>query len=191
MYYLFDELSHENIRVCYNLFVEHHGKSSRDQHFSVLSMFLKKENFCRKLISSQDIVTAINNQQNLSNQQREKHGLEPIVTIPLVHRYKNDKVINIKIVQNLKSYYNFFVDKNFSLCSVVISDLREPINIPFQNKQCLAIAKKKNQPEIENMIESSTVNFKAIESKHENIKNLIRLKEDYFKKNAGKSNSTK
>ena len=139
MYYLFDDLSHEKIRVCYNMFVEHHGKSSRDQHFSILSMFLKQESFLRKLTSSNDIVSAINNQQQLSNKQREKLGLESIVTIPLVHRYKNDKHTNLKIIQNLKSYYNFFSNKNFILSSVVITDLLDPIIIPFTNKQCVVL----------------------------------------------------
>ena len=37
------------------------------------------------------------------------------------------------------------------------------------------------------IIEPCSVNFKAIESKHQNIKNLLHFKEDFFKKASEKS----
>ena len=110
-------------------------------------MYLKVENFTKKLTSSQDVVDAINNQQAISNNERERNGLDSIETIPIIHTFLNQMLINTLVVDNLRCYYNFFTDKNFKLSSVVISDLREPIQIPYEILENVqANKKKKNKP---------------------------------------------
>jgi hypothetical protein len=51
-----------------NFFCEKHGKNSRDTHFSQVSKFLQFESFAKKILSSKDLVDAINNRQNCANE---------------------------------------------------------------------------------------------------------------------------
>ena len=106
-------------------------------------MYLKVENFTKKLTSSQDVVDAINNQQAISNNERERNGLVSIETIPIIHTFLNQMLINTLVVDNLRCYYNFFTDKFFKLSSVVISDLKEPIQIPYEILENVQANKKK------------------------------------------------
>ena len=50
--YFMNQLSQEKISVSFNFFGDKHGKNSRDQHFSVVSNFLKYESFEKQLTST-------------------------------------------------------------------------------------------------------------------------------------------
>jgi hypothetical protein len=144
---------------------------------------LKVENFTKKLTSSQDVVDAINNQQAISNNERERNGLDSIETIPIIHTFLNQMLINTLVVDNLRCYYNFFTDKFFKLSSVVISDLKEPIQIPYEILENVQANKNKKKTSlVENKVVAEIITTEFLASKHLKIKNLLNLKEEYFKK---------
>jgi hypothetical protein len=152
------------------------------KHFSRLTMFLKVENFTKKLASNQDVVDAINKQQSFSNNERIKNGLEPIETIPIIHNFLNQNFVNELVVDHLKCFYNFFTDKNFILNSVIVSDLKESIQIPFKAFENVPAKSKKikNQSLIENPIIDEQISTQFLKKKHLMIKNMIDLKTGYF-----------
>ncbi len=144
---------------------------------------MKVENFTKKLTSSQDVVDAINNQQAISNNERERNGLDSIETIPIIHTFLNQMLINTLVVDNLRCYYNFFTDKFFKLSSVVISDLKEPIQIPYEILENVQANKNKKKTSlVENKVVAEIITTEFLASKHLKIKNLLNLKEEYFKK---------
>jgi hypothetical protein len=148
-----------------------------------VSLFLKIANYKVKLTSSQDIVDAIKNQQTLSNLERAKNGNEPIDTIPIVHNFINDKLVNRLIVDHLRSYYNFFTDKDFELSSVIISDLRESFKIPNKSYEMVhAKTSKKSATLVEQPIVTEEFKSEFLKLKQTQINNLIALKAEYFKK---------
>ena len=75
-------------KVSFNLFGEKHGKSSRDQHFSVLSVFLKNAQYTKQLTCTQDVIEALEIEQAKSNVNRDKLCLKPIKSIFLGKIYK-------------------------------------------------------------------------------------------------------
>ena len=145
---------------------------------------MKVENYTKKLISSQDVVDAINNQQRCSNNERMKNGLEEIETIPVIHNYLNQNFVNELVVDNLRCYYNFFTDKYYNLSSVIISDLKVSIKVPHQIFENVHAIKRKNA-KIATLIENPVIDEKSstefLEAKHLKMKKLIDLKENYFK----------
>ena len=62
------------------MFCEKHGKSSRDQHFSVLTTFLKTAHITKQLKSTQDVIDALRIEQEKSNKQRLVMGLKAVNT---------------------------------------------------------------------------------------------------------------
>ncbi|CAF1001538.1 unnamed protein product [Brachionus calyciflorus] len=134
LHYLFNELANEEIIVQYNIFAEKHGKSSRDQHFSVISNFIRQESFIRKLSCSQDIVDAIHKHQLLSNKNRENKKLDLIETYAFIIEPSSQKKGNIRCIENINNYYNFFNDQEFIFKSTIISDLKKEIIIQFSDK---------------------------------------------------------
>ncbi len=62
------------ISVNLNFFVEKHGKNSRDSHFSCVSSFIKSQSLIKRLETSSDVVDAIQNGQNKSNENRILRG---------------------------------------------------------------------------------------------------------------------
>ena len=140
IHFLFYELALEGVSVKYNLFAEKHGKNSRDQHFSVISNFIKQESFVKKLCSSLDIVDAIRKHQDLSNIGRK----EQIITEAYVFEKIEQKESNIRNIENLKSYYNFLNDKDFKLKSTVISDLKLEVPVAFSDE----IKKNENKKDV-------------------------------------------
>lgn len=131
------------------------------------------------------MVDAINKQQKFSNNERIKNGLEEIETIPIIHNFLNQSFVNELVVNHLRCYYNFFTDKNFKLSSVIISDLKESIQIPFKTSENVP-AKKGRKPKTATLIEYPIIDEKIttifLEDKHIKIKNLINLKEEYFRR---------
>ncbi len=144
---------------------------------------MKVENYTKKLISSQDVVDAINNQQRFSNNERMKNGLEEIDTIPVIHNYLNQNFVNELVVDNLRCYYNFFTDKHYNLSSVIISDLKVSIKVPHQIFENVHAIKRKNA-KIATLIEYPVIDEKSstefLEAKHLKMKKLIDLRENYF-----------
>jgi hypothetical protein len=71
--YIFSS-SEDYLIVSVNFFGEKHGKNGRDTHFSQISKFIKAESLLTHLISSQDVVNAINKRTKLTNDYREFKG---------------------------------------------------------------------------------------------------------------------
>jgi hypothetical protein len=63
-----------------NYFGDKHGKSSRDQHFSILTTFLKNAHITKQLKSTRDVIEALEIEQMKSNETRKDLGLEKIQT---------------------------------------------------------------------------------------------------------------
>lgn len=129
------------------------------------------------------MVDAINNQQAISNIERIKAGLKPIITIPLIHNFVNDSVVDLLVVDQLRSYYNFFTNENFELKSTIVSDLKASVKIPSKMLLQVSQTKKKKDSSLnENIILTEKIKTEFLEAKHKRIKNIIDLKENFFKK---------
>jgi hypothetical protein len=133
MHYLFVELANFEINVSFNLFCEKHGKSARDQHFSCVSQFLYRESMVSQIKSSQEIVLAIEKQQQIANTFSSKiNDLKKASTLPIkivntkafvIPRYSENEYLSATLtVKGLKKYYNFFNDDNFQLRTHLMSD---------------------------------------------------------------------
>lgn len=83
-YYYFNELANHGIEVNLNFFGEKHGKFLRDQHFSIIAHYLKKESLKRKIENSTDIATIIMQSQQESNINRVKSEKKEIETFAFV-----------------------------------------------------------------------------------------------------------
>ena len=134
MHYLFKELAETKIQVCYNLFAECHGKSSRDQHFSSIGFFIKDASNTKKLSTTSDVISAIHEGQKTANLWREKLEKDPITTLAFEYRPNIFKHIsNFRTVKNLQTYYNFYTDANFKLFSLIYSDSVEQFEINYKD----------------------------------------------------------
>ena len=144
---------------------------------------MKIANYKIKLTSSQDVVDAISNQQAFSNKDRVKSGNEPIETIPIVHNFINEKLVNRLVVDNLRCYYNFFTNKDFELSSVIISDLKESFKIPHKlYEQVPGKSTKKSSILAEKPIVTEDFKLEFLKEKHSHINNMLTLKGEYFKR---------
>ena len=72
--FLMKELSQSQIHVNLNFFAESHGKNSRDQHFSNISKFIVQAEYKKRLLGTQDVITAILEGQEKANMFRKKQG---------------------------------------------------------------------------------------------------------------------
>ena len=68
-------------KVELNWFGEKHGKSSRDQHFSIISVFLKNAEMTKQLKSTNDVIIALKHEQEKSNEIRLSNKLDKIQSI--------------------------------------------------------------------------------------------------------------
>lgn len=133
LHYLFKELADLEIKVSLNYFCEKHGKNSRDQHFSLISHFLKEESMTKKLTSSQDICDAINKGQLRKNLQNERLSSLQKNTSKTIYKsiktrsfvipqHENEVRISQLIIKDLRSRYNYFTDDTFLLKTNLMSD---------------------------------------------------------------------
>ena len=109
VYFLFDELSKkEKLHINLNFFAERHGKNSRDQHFSVISSYVRLESFKEKITSSQHLVDTINKRQSESNKLRKSAKMDEIESYAYVLRSitEQDELNYLRRVDSLKLYYN-------------------------------------------------------------------------------------
>ena len=131
--FLFDDLKKkEKINVNLNFFAEKHGKNSRDQHFSVISNYVRLESFKQKITCTQILVDVLNRCQNDSNIIRKNAKHAEIESFAYVLKSSTEKDFNtLRKVDNLKLYYNFssyIINENIYLSTQTFS----PIFIPFQ-----------------------------------------------------------
>ncbi len=177
IYYLFVELAIDKIQVSYNLFAECHGKSSRDQHFSVIGFFIKEAMFNKKLTSTNDVIAAIESGQVKSNINRSDKKLKPIQTIALEHRPEitilNEKQC-VRKIMSLKTYYNFFNDDQFMMYSTIFSDLTKKIQIEYKDMTIIRKAEDitgKNKAEV--IVEDINADLEALIVKRDRISNIL------------------
>ncbi len=127
----------------------------------------------RKLSSSQDIVDAILKQQNLANEQRVIRNEEPIRTIPLIHRYTNEKIIKQRVIKDLKCYYHLYTNNEYKLCSTVFYGSSEKSFLVNSKYKVLEARDKHNKNSDEKIIEAAVVNLDRLSLKNEKIKKLL------------------
>jgi hypothetical protein len=175
MHYCFKELLDFKIKVSLNYFCEKHGKSSRDQHFSVVSHFIRKESMIRRLTSSQDICDAIERQQAITNSKNalisrlsnkndklRRHDFKEIITKLFVIPQLPDSVLKKSLyVIGIKSFYNFFTDNHFVLKSRLMSDGNNytlvQVHAIKEKNEPLAINQNKKSDKIEPVFASSLI----------------------------------
>jgi len=118
-----------------NYFGEKHGKFSRDQHFSVISYYIRRESNKNWIKCSQDIADIINSSQIKSNEYRNHQSKNEIETHALVLNADcNQRYIKkTRVLQNITCFYNLQncdIDGEFYLNSLYILILT---NISTQN----------------------------------------------------------
>ena len=178
IHYLFKELADEQIRVCYNLFAECHGKSSRDQHFSVLGYFIADAYRREKLISTSDVISAIQTGQAKANERRVELAKDPIHTLVFEHR---PNVLNhlslVRTILHLRTYYNFYNDEEFKLFSTIYTDLLDKNEINYIDS-CTTIEKieSKKRPKSEITVPSIPVELSRLKRKRGRISDLLEKK---------------
>lgn len=121
-----------------NYLGEKHGKFSRDQHFSIISYYLRKESYKNLLANTTDIANAINSCQNQSNLFRRSQFKNDFEVFAFVFNPNvNERYIKkTRLIQNLTSFYNLqniVIDDEYFLNSTVYSDLKDFINTRFLN----------------------------------------------------------
>lgn len=137
-YYYFTHLASEGICVNSNYLGEKHGKFSRDQHFSIISYYLRKESFKNFIANTTDIANAINSCQNQSNLFRRSQLKNDFEVFAFVFNPNPNERYTKKtrLIQNLTSFYNLqniVIENEYFLNSTVYSDLKDFIDIRFLN----------------------------------------------------------
>lgn len=74
------------------------------------------------------------------------------------------------------------MNENLELSSMIMSDLKGSIIVPFKISRNVSKKQKKNSSLFENKIVTKPISDKYLEAKHLRMKNMIDLKEDFFKK---------
>ena len=186
MHFLFVELARDGIEVSFNLFCEKHGKNSRDQHFSVVSNFIRQEAFIKKLCSSQDICDAIERHQNFANIDKERMNLlqkqttkkfKKINTKAFVipeHNSQQYSMLTLT-VQGLRKYYNFFTDRSFRLKTHLMSDQDNFITLQTKVASEISKIKVNSTPDL---VEPIIVQTNYLNTKMKNWKIMQRTRSD-------------
>jgi hypothetical protein len=177
-HYFLDELAKEKINVNWNFFGEKHGKNSRDQHFSTVTAYIKQHEFKNKLVSSNDIVEAINQGQMRSNNHKLSKEEDVINVIAL--ELKDDYVINKnkkKVKQcylnlpNIESFYNYrTIGESFKIVTSYTSNNEFLIDIDGIIISCEnnKFDRNENGPVL-----TEEISFTRIISKKKNLNSLI------------------
>ena len=101
--YFFTELAEEGFCVNWNIFAEKHGKSQRDQHFSVVSGFLNKE--FKSLTTAQEVCDCIIKHQQISNNICDSYIFQTYCFV-VNPQNKESFVIRKRKIENMNDYYN-------------------------------------------------------------------------------------
>jgi hypothetical protein len=140
-YYYFTKLANDGICVNMNYFGEKHGKFTRDQHFSVISYYLKKESMKNKISSTQDIVDVINKCQAESNshntvRRKNENEVYALLLNPPTRNEQKTYVKHfrqIKLVQYFYNLQNKLIDGEFYLNSTLFSDRTDLVDPVYLN----------------------------------------------------------
>ena len=100
-HYYFEELALEEINVTVNFFGEQHGKSCRDQHFSVLNVYLEKGANLKLIKNTSDLISCYKDGQNSSNLERINNGLDPINFEVFDYQQEDEELIERNISELL------------------------------------------------------------------------------------------
>jgi hypothetical protein len=127
-------LANEGIEVNVNFFAEKHGKFGPDQHFSIISWYLKRESSKQDIMTVDEIAEVLNQCHDQSNNIRINESKEIIRSITLVlnpDNYFQKYTKHSLNIRNLTCFYNLqsiLHNGNFELNSTVFSYLKEFIN---------------------------------------------------------------
>ena len=152
----------------------------------MISHFIKQESLEKKLVCSKDIVDAIVKQQQISNDYRAYLNLtrdkshKPlnslIITKAFVFNVNSTQSQNMREIQGMKNYYNFFtvdLGSKFEFRSAVLSDSLLSYPIEYTDKK---IKQKKEQvkAEFEKEVFKIQPNVFNLSRRVQNIKILMR-----------------
>lgn len=177
--FFLNELKKEKIDVTLNFFGDKHGKNLRDQHFSTISNFIKRESFVRQLTSTADIINAINKRQEISNLNRSLKGkknmtrkLKPIKTIADEFIAAESETNTFKKIPNIRCFYQFSAKApDFLPMSTVFSDRDKSIEVKFIGG---FINSKTSIIEDEETISVEQVSLKSIIEKKKHIEAIFK-----------------
>ena len=149
----------------------------RDQHFAVLSFYLKKLEFKKRITNIYEILDCFNSSQHESNIIRLSNKLKPInsvaLIIPAEKRIKTD-FLNIVQLESLYNIQNVRKANGFSMATTVLSDLKHLLSL--NGLESAGNTTKKNINKFTQLSEPK-VDFPGLKKKHENIKkDLERIK---------------
>ena len=145
----------------------------RDQHFSVISYFLKKIQNLKRLTNAQEIVDALNNYQDQSNERNIKKRILPFnylaVIIPSQDKITHSNRLDIAQIESLYNFQNI----DGTIHTTVFSDLTKLIAIPAKSQIDVNGSKVKKQPV--KRLDNNMVNINHLKKKRENIEQDIRI----------------
>ena len=132
--YIYDDLCKEqHININLNFFAEKHGKNSRDQHFSVISNYVRLESFKQKITCTQQLVEVLNNRQYESNTMRIAARIPAIESFAYVLPANPETdCLSLRTVKNLRMFYNFFSYELNGRINLTTKTFSEQL-VPFQN----------------------------------------------------------
>ncbi len=121
-----------------NYLGEKHGKFARDQHFSIISYYLRRETLKNYIANTTDIANAINSSQfqtNLYRRSQFQHDQEVFAFVlnPNVNEIYRKKTRMIQDISSLYNLQNIEIDNEYFLNSTVYSDLKDFIDPRFLN----------------------------------------------------------
>jgi hypothetical protein len=138
--YLFNELKLAGKSVQLNFFCEQHGKNSRDQHFSVISHYIKCESHVRTIQNSNDVVETIKKRQNFANKAKIEKQIDAALfyagTLENIEYQCLNTRNDFKCIDHIKNFYNFYLDDKGEIRSHIFSDVEDfSIQVAMDRKE--------------------------------------------------------
>jgi hypothetical protein len=171
-HYFLVELAEEKILVNWNFFVEKHGKNQRDQHFSVVSKYIRQETFIRKLYDSADLVETIKKRQDDSNEYRLENEKDEINVIAAEVRWQQlEKRTGLFLkIPNIESLYNLrTIGEQFQIKTSIYSDELFLYDFGQLEKSKKIVLKDKTERQV---VEDTFVSIEHLRDKQKNAELL-------------------
>ena len=153
-------------------------KSMRDQHFSILSMYLKRAESKKRLTNVNEICETFVNYQNESNQNRIKKGMLPInyfATVMPLFTEVNSGFIKINQLESLYNIQNIKINDNFVPHTTIFSDLNLLLSIEATDQTNEDEDNNTSQKKVNkiNRLKDADLNLDYLKRKHANLKDSI------------------
>ena len=140
MHYFLKDLTQDGLSSEYNFFVEKHGKSKCDEHFSVLTKYITNYSYKFELKSSNEVRNAIDYYHILNTNNNdvinEHSKITSVHTIIFDNDFDFQEYMPIKELKitDLQCYYNFFNNEK-RICSKVLSDREQIVVVAYKTNE--------------------------------------------------------